>query len=242
MRQNPGVPDRSRDPAWAGGEVAMSRIEIEPVDRVEITVLMDNVTDPLLVDQQGVARVNWPKALLGALPNAAARMSPDSGVPDALIAEPGFSALVRIEKDGRRRTLLFDTGVSPSGMVENMRRLGIAPDDVEVIVLSHGHWDHVTGMEGLVKELGRAGLPVMIHPEFWNRRRVRFPGLDPAELPATSRSALEQAGFSIVEERQPSFLLDGAVLVTGEVDRTTTSKPGSRDTRRCATTHGDQIR
>ena len=31
---------------------------------------------------------------------------------------------VRIEKDRRTRTLLFDTGVSPGGMVENMRRLG----------------------------------------------------------------------------------------------------------------------
>jgi 7,8-dihydropterin-6-yl-methyl-4-(beta-D-ribofuranosyl)aminobenzene 5'-phosphate synthase len=116
--------------------------------------------------------------------------------------------------------------VSPSGMVENMRRLGIAPAEVEVIVLSHGHWDHVTGMEGLVRELGRTQLPVMIHPEFWNRRRVRFPGLEPAELPATSRSALEEMGFTIVEERQPSFLLDGAVLITGEVDRTTEFETG----------------
>ncbi|HEX2102941.1 MAG TPA: MBL fold metallo-hydrolase [Solirubrobacteraceae bacterium] len=204
----------------------MSRVEIEPVDRVEITVLMDNVTDPLLVDQDAVQRMNWPKALLGALPTAAAGVSPDRGVPDALIAEPGFSALVRVEYQGRQRTLLFDTGVSPNGMVQNMRRLGIAPAEVEAIVLSHGHWDHVTGMEGMVRELGRAGLPVMIHPEFWSRRRVRFPGLEPAELPATSRSALEGMGFSIVEERQPSFLLDGAVLITGEVDRTTAFETG----------------
>ena len=107
-----------------------------------------------------------------------------------------------------------------------MRRLGIAPRDVEVIVLSHGHWDHVTGMEGLVRALGRTTLPVMIHPEFWSRRRLRFPGLDPAELPATSRSALEEMGFAIVEEREPSFLLDGAVLITGEVDRTTAFETG----------------
>jgi 7,8-dihydropterin-6-yl-methyl-4-(beta-D-ribofuranosyl)aminobenzene 5'-phosphate synthase len=204
----------------------MNRIEIEPVDRVEITVLMDNLTDALLVDQEAVARVNWPKALLGALPTAQARVSPDSGVPDALIAEPGFSALVRVEKDGRQHTILFDTGVSPGGMVENMRRLGVDPGEIEVIVLSHGHWDHVTGMEGLVRALGRTRLPVMIHPEFWSRRRIRFPGLDPAELPATSRSALEGMGFSIVEERRPSFLLDGAVLITGEVDRTTPFETG----------------
>jgi 7,8-dihydropterin-6-yl-methyl-4-(beta-D-ribofuranosyl)aminobenzene 5'-phosphate synthase len=204
----------------------MSRVEIEPVDRVQITILMDNVTDPLLVDQEAVARINWPRALLGALPTAPAQVSTGHGVPDALIAEPGFSALVRIEKAGRERTLLFDTGVSAHGMVENMRRLGIAPADVEVIVLSHGHWDHVTGMEGLVRALGRTRLPVMIHPEFWSRRRVRFPGLDPAELPATSRPALEGMGFAIVEERQPSFLLDGAVLITGEVDRTTEFETG----------------
>ena len=116
----------------------MNRIELEPVDRVEITLLMDNVTDPLLVDQEAIARMNWPKAILGGLPNAQARVSPTTGVPDALIAEPGFSAMVRIEKAGRKRTLLFDTGVSPNGMVENMRRLAIDPADVEVIVFSHG--------------------------------------------------------------------------------------------------------
>ena len=204
----------------------MSGIRLEPVDRVEITILMDNVTDPLLVDQDAVVRMNWPKALLGGLPTAQARVSPDTGVPDALIAEPGFSALVRIEKAGRERTLLFDTGVSANGMVENMRRLGIDPADVEVIVLSHGHWDHVTGMEGLVRVLGRTRLPVMIHPEFWSRRRVSFPGLEPAEFPSTSRGALQEMGFAIVEERQPSFLLDGAVLITGEVDRTTAFETG----------------
>src|SRR3954452_1806392 len=110
----------------------MEPIELEPVDGIQITVLVDNVTDALLADQGAVSRVNWPKALAGALPRADSRVSPGSGVPDALIAEPGFSALVRVQRAGRERTLLFDTGVSPTGMVENMRRLGIAPADVEV--------------------------------------------------------------------------------------------------------------
>ncbi|MBV9196023.1 MAG: MBL fold metallo-hydrolase [Solirubrobacterales bacterium] len=206
----------------------MATIELEPVDRIRLTILMDNVTDPLLVDQDGVARMNWPKALLGAIPRSGSQTSPERGVPDALIAEPGFSALVRICKGEGDRTLLFDTGVSPRGMVENMRRLGISPGDVEVIVLSHGHWDHVTGLEGLVSALGRAALPVMIHPEFWSRRRIRFPGLEPAELPAASRPALEGMGFEIVEERRPSFLLDRSALVTGEVDRTSEFETGFR--------------
>src|SRR5262249_42732844 len=90
------------------------------------------------------------------------------------------------------------------------------------IVLSHGHSDHVMGLHGLVRELGgRVNLPVLIHPEFWNRRRVVIPGREPMPLFSASKSALLGAGFDIVEECQPSFLLDGAVLVTGEVDRTT---------------------
>jgi 7,8-dihydropterin-6-yl-methyl-4-(beta-D-ribofuranosyl)aminobenzene 5'-phosphate synthase len=203
----------------------MSQIELEPVERLRLTILMDNVTDVLIPDQGPVTRHGLPKALADSAPRVPAQFAVE-GVPDLLISEPGFSALVRFTKNGRERTLLFDTGVSPTGMVENVRRLGLSLQDVEMIVLSHGHWDHVTGMEGVARTLGRARLPVMIHPEFWSRRRIRFPGLDPAELPSTSRSALEGAGFEIVEDREPSFLLDGSVLITGEVDRTTEFETG----------------
>jgi 7,8-dihydropterin-6-yl-methyl-4-(beta-D-ribofuranosyl)aminobenzene 5'-phosphate synthase len=127
---------------------------------------------------------------------------------------------------GRERAILFDAGVTPTGVVQNMRRLELSPSDIETIVLSHGHWDHVAGMEGIPKEVGPSNLPVLIHPAFWRRRRIAIPSLEPAELPATSRSALEGAGFEIVEEEQPSFLLDGSVLVTGEVDRTTPFETG----------------
>jgi 7,8-dihydropterin-6-yl-methyl-4-(beta-D-ribofuranosyl)aminobenzene 5'-phosphate synthase len=107
-----------------------------------------------------------------------------------------------------------------------MRRLELSPHDIGIIVLSHGHWDHTTGMDGLVGELGRQNMPVLIHPEFWTRRRLAFSGRDPVELPTTSKSALQGAGFDIVEQRQPSFLLDGSLLVTGEVDRTTEFERG----------------
>ena len=59
-----------------------------------------------------------------------------------------------------------------------------------------------------------------------HRRRISFPGLDLCELPATSRRALEEIGCQIIGERRPSFLLDGAVLITGEVDRTTDFETG----------------
>ena len=126
------------------------------------------------------------------------------GLPDALIAEPGFSALVRVTTGGRERTLLFDAGVTPTGVVENMRRLELSPGDIETIVLSHGHWDHVAGMEGVAKALGPRNLPVLIHPEFWRRRRIAIPGLDPAELPrrAAPRSRARASRSSRTRSRR----------------------------------------
>jgi 7,8-dihydropterin-6-yl-methyl-4-(beta-D-ribofuranosyl)aminobenzene 5'-phosphate synthase len=131
-----------------------------------------------------------------------------------------------VHKQGSVRRLLFDTGLTPRGCVENLRRLGQDPGDLEVIVCSHGHFDHTTGLSGLIERLGRTNLPVVIHPEFWSQRRIAIPGADPFELPTTSRRALEGAGFDNNENRPPSFLFDRSVLITGEVDRTSGFEQG----------------
>lgn len=189
-----------------------TEIPLAPIDSLRFTTLIDNVTDMTLWDE-GVAT----RPALVPLPVAVLE---DPGF-DALRAEHGFAALVTLTIDGREHNILFDTGISPDGLVENMRRLELSPHDIEAIVLSHGHNDHTTGMHGLIKVLGPTSLPILIHPEFWNRRRLVIPGREPLTMPTTSRGALEGAGFEIVEDRQPSFLLDGALLVTGEVERTT---------------------
>jgi 7,8-dihydropterin-6-yl-methyl-4-(beta-D-ribofuranosyl)aminobenzene 5'-phosphate synthase len=184
----------------------MEPIALDSVDALTITTLVDNVSDALMPDMPPATRA--PFALIA------------SG--QVLRAEHGFSCLVEVTKGARTTRVLFDTGVTPDGLVANMRVLELSPHDIDLIVLSHGHWDHTTGMQGLVAALGgSAGVPVLIHPEFWSRRRVALPGREPIELPSTSRGALEGAGFEIVEQRRPSFLLDGSLLVTGEVDRTT---------------------
>ena len=199
----------------------MEAIPLEPLDSLTVTTLVDNVTDMLLVNEGPAKRP--PRATSRRVP---ARVLEGGDTNDALRAEHGFSALVTVTKGNRETRVLYDTGGTPDGMVENMRRLDISVRDIDVIVLSHGHWDHTTGIDGLVDQLGRANVPVLIHPEFWRRRRIALPGRDPVELPTTSKSGLRGAGFEIVEERDPSFLLDGSLLVTGEVDRTTDFERG----------------
>jgi 7,8-dihydropterin-6-yl-methyl-4-(beta-D-ribofuranosyl)aminobenzene 5'-phosphate synthase len=201
----------------------METIPLEPVDSFAVTTVIDNVTDLLLADAGPAKRSPFALAVQGSLP---ARFLEGGRTGDALRAEHGFSCFVTIAKAGRTTRILFDAGLTPDGVVENMRRLEISPRDVDIIVLSHGHWDHTTGMDGIVRELGRTQVPVLIHPEFWSRRRVALPGRRPLELPSTSRGALAGAGFEIVEQQQPSFLLGGSLLVTGEVDRTTEFERG----------------
>jgi 7,8-dihydropterin-6-yl-methyl-4-(beta-D-ribofuranosyl)aminobenzene 5'-phosphate synthase len=60
----------------------------------------------------------------------------------------------------------------------------------------------------------------------WSRRRITFPERPEWQLPALSRRSLEAEGFQVIERRQPSLLLGRAVLVTGEVDRTTAFETG----------------
>jgi 7,8-dihydropterin-6-yl-methyl-4-(beta-D-ribofuranosyl)aminobenzene 5'-phosphate synthase len=205
----------------------MTTIALEPVDSVTVTTLVDNVTDALLQDQGPAKRLGLGgRGPLAEAPRVPAAFLEGGQTFDAPRAEHGFSLLVTVKRGAREHRVLYDAGATPDGLVENMRRMGISPKDLEAIVLSHGHFDHTTGLDGLVRALGRPNLPVFIHPEFWSRRRIAIPGREPFELPSTSKSALRGAGFEAIEEKGPSFLLDGSLLVTGEVDRTTEFERG----------------
>ena len=202
----------------------MGVVDLKPVDRVSITTLVDNNLDVLMPDFGPVRR--WgPIGTAGPVPVIPAELAESGKSADFVKAEHGYSALVEIEIGGRRHRILFDAGVSPDGLVDNLDRLAISPESFEGIVLSHGHFDHVMGLEGLARRLGARNLPVMIHPEFWTRRRVVSPSGE-WELPVPSKARMEDSGFSIVEDRQPSMLFEGALLITGEVDRTTGFEQG----------------
>lgn len=200
--------------------MAAPRIPLVPLDELTVTVLVDNSSDLLL---GGDERVRRPPLLGG--PEAPVSIFEGPG-PDVVQAEHGFSALIEFERRGHAHTVLFDTGISPHGMVENMRRLDVDPGSVEVVVMSHGHLDHTGGLIGFVDAVGRADLPLFLHPDFWLDRRLAPPGRTPLELPTVSRAAVEGAGFDVIEEVEPSLLLDGSLLVTGEVERTSAFEVG----------------
>jgi 7,8-dihydropterin-6-yl-methyl-4-(beta-D-ribofuranosyl)aminobenzene 5'-phosphate synthase len=200
---------------------AVDPISLAPVDEVVVTMLMDNSYDGLMADH-GPAR----RARLDRLPTVAAPQYEELRTYPGLVAEHGFSALVTVRRGATTHTLLFDTGVSPDGLATNAERLGVDVGVIEALVLSHGHLDHAGGFVGLSRLRAGKALPLTVHPLVWTRRRFAVPGQPAWELPTLSRAALESEGFTVIERRQPSLLLDGSVLITGEVDRTTEFEHG----------------
>lgn len=197
-------------------------LPLEPVDGLSVTSLVDSSSDLLAPDVGPARRAGL---LSASFPSLATRVQQEGEIPAVPLAEHGFSVLVEVTRGEGSCRVLFDAGLTPDGLVINMRRLGLDP--VDVVVLSHGHFDHTTGLDGFIRAVGRANLPVLIHPHFWNQRRLALPGRDPYVLPTPSRRSLEDAGFDIIERPEPSLLLDRALLVTGEVDRTTGFEQGS---------------
>jgi 7,8-dihydropterin-6-yl-methyl-4-(beta-D-ribofuranosyl)aminobenzene 5'-phosphate synthase len=68
------------------------------------------------------------------------------GADERLRTEWGFSALVEYSD----QTLLFDTGGDAPTLLHNMDQLDIDVNSIQTILLSHIHWDHVDGLQGLL--------------------------------------------------------------------------------------------
>jgi len=60
----------------------------------------------------------------------------------------GFSCFI----SGLEKSILFDTGTKGNILLSNMEKMGILPDDIDVVFLSHDHKDHTGGLESLLEK------------------------------------------------------------------------------------------
>ncbi len=138
----------------------------------------------------------------------------DNVAAEGLASEHGFSAWLEIE--GCR--LLFDTGQG-AALEGNADKLGIDLTTTDVLVLSHGHYDH-TG--GLPLVIGRAPeVEIYAHPAVTSPRyAIRAGVAKPIAMPTAARAALEAraAGLHWITGSQE---LTSGVGVTGPIPRMT---------------------
>jgi 7,8-dihydropterin-6-yl-methyl-4-(beta-D-ribofuranosyl)aminobenzene 5'-phosphate synthase len=106
----------------------------------------------------------------------------------------GFSCLV----EGLKRTVLFDTGGDSDTLLGNMKKLKIAPKQIDIIVLSHIHGDHVGGLSGFLEE---------------NRDVIVYL---PESFPESFKEETSSFGAEVVEVSQAEELFSN-VYTTGEL-------------------------
>jgi 7,8-dihydropterin-6-yl-methyl-4-(beta-D-ribofuranosyl)aminobenzene 5'-phosphate synthase len=215
---------------------------LQEVEKVSITILMDNSTDFLLTSSAHAVR---PPLIV----NEKFNLPPP-------VAEHGFSALVNVvskyvqikgEKNNSvnecktvknsssiNNTFLFDTGVSKNGVVHNANTFGIDFKKLDGIILSHGHFDHFTGLVNIIKrisdrQLSTANLDVFAHPDAFLRRWEIYPDGKRAKMPFLDETQLKKAGVTIHKNTGITVLpnqYSPSLLITGQIPRETSFEKG----------------
>ncbi|MCY0867944.1 MAG: MBL fold metallo-hydrolase [Desulfurococcus sp.] len=135
------------------------------------------------------------------------------------LGEHGLSVLVEaVAGDGRVYRVLFDVGQHADTVIHNARLLGVDLSSVDVIVLSHNHYDHTGGLIKVLQSIGRR-TPVIAHPDIF--KPSIYIGSERVELdigPGWSKSKAEEAGAYFILTRSPMEVAPG-VYYLGEVVR-----------------------
>lgn len=189
-------------------------MSLKEVDRVEITTVVDNASDLLVMDSnQVVQRVQLVKD---------GKMAREQ-----VVAEHGFSALVKTWVGDVSHTVLLDAGLSPVAVPFNLKALGVDLEEIEAVALSHGHLDHFGALLPVLEMLPRKPMKLVLHPAaFLTPRYLKFTEDFKVHFPELVRKELEDVGADLVESAEPYPLGEGSVLFLGEINRSNDFEKG----------------
>src|SRR5215831_13847937 len=210
---------------------------LQEIDKISITILIDNFTDRLLPNTSHALRTPMIK---------------DEKFLRAPLAEHGFSALMKIyykyqksdnkettDYENYSNTFLFDTGVTEDGIITNAANFGINLEETEAIILSHGHFDHFTGLLNVLDHISKP-VDIIVHPDAFLKRWLIFPDGSKAKMPELEEITLAGKGAKIHKNRTTNFLplrdfnhgnyknqaYAHPLLVTGQIPRETNFEKG----------------
>ena len=136
-----------------------------------------------------------------------------------LVAAHGLAYLITLNNQGKLSRILMDAANSPLPLFNNLEALEHDVNDIDAVVLSHGHPDHYGGLfEFLAKRTGPP-IPVYLHKDVFLPKILVTPKgrIGPWVLDVNQLMA---AGVELHENQEPQLALD-QVLLTGTVEATT---------------------
>jgi 7,8-dihydropterin-6-yl-methyl-4-(beta-D-ribofuranosyl)aminobenzene 5'-phosphate synthase len=139
-------------------------------------------------------------------------------------AEHGLSYYVETVSNGKASACMFDYGLDPLGVMNNITLLGLDIGKTGAFSLSHGHYDHFTGAISILKQnqsrIAR-GTPFYVGEEAFNHRYSLRPGrTEHDDIGQLNRQEIEALGLKVVEVKNPTQIIAGAYF-TGNIERVT---------------------
>lgn len=128
----------------------------------------------------------------------------------------GFSCLL----EGMEKTILFDTGAKGDLLFENIEKLKINPKDIELVVISHHHTDHIGGLLSFLEK--NSNVTVYLPPSITDSmvQQVKETGskvvIPNAPLEICKGVHLTgPMGEEIIEQSMIVDTADGSMVITG---------------------------
>ena len=214
-----------------------SLLDLQLLDELTITLIVDNATDSLSSIGPGVPQLSEIFFLLGSIPPTRQHGGHDciTVFDQMCVACHGLSALITGRRGTEVRTALFDAGPYGDVWVDNARRLGIDLAAIDTLFLSHWHWDHSGGIPTVVDAITKAkrgkGIerPVIVdvHPARPDRRGIQLPGGPMVMLPdEPTIGAIEDSGGHVVTNDDAHLFGDGFFGSSGTIPRKTAYEAG----------------
>lgn len=176
-------------------------MRLPSLQAVTIEILVDNFFDVFEPSRPGIVE----RVVPGALKKP-------------LLAAHGLAYLITLNRQGRLTRILMDAANAPLPLFNNLEALEHTVEEIDAVVLSHGHPDHYGGLyDFLAKRSG--ALPVFLHQDVFYPKLFLTPRgrVGPWKL---ELDQLMAAGVQLHENRGPEMILD-QVLLTGTVEATT---------------------
>jgi 7,8-dihydropterin-6-yl-methyl-4-(beta-D-ribofuranosyl)aminobenzene 5'-phosphate synthase len=195
------------------------QFNIAEVEGLEVISLVDNSVDFLsTIDRKDAQSFRqWTEKRYGQTWTRTHSQLP--------FAEHGFSMIIRVQRGRKTVSILFDTGISADGVVENSKRMGLELGEVEYVILSHGHYDHFGGLVSALKTINKANLPLIVHEDMFKTRGTTNSNGTIRTFPEFPTSK-QLSSVQLINTKQPYLFGNGMVLVTGEIPRETCFEKG----------------
>ncbi len=128
-----------------------------------------------------------------------------------LMAEHGLSYLIKIDNE----KFLFDTGQGYV-LLNNAQKLEVKFNELNAVILSHGHYDHVGGLEDVLKKVDR--MDVYTHPDaFVPKYSIRNDEERSTGMPK-SKDEYQELG-AVFHFNRDKRKLNKYLMLTGEIPR-----------------------